>query len=304
MDYRKFNTLRSFGIEIEVGREVCRPTIIDCINKNTNRHVRSSFYHPSVNNSFWDVKLDGSCGAKFNKGINEGGYEITSFKGSGVNDLIHIAKTIANLKKINVKTNENCGFHIHVDVSDFNIDDIGILINNWLCIEYVMFFMVPWRRKFNKYCAKITNSKKNEKLCITSQDYWSLYKPNNTSLNNSDRKFSLNLVNFYRSITLKSFKRKTVEFRFPESTLVEKNIKNWTRFLVYFVEYVYSRKIIYDLDAVDNVSNFLSFVGLEKSSKVILSEGLEETRDWVLRKLRRHSCGIDFKKQADSLIGT
>lgn len=302
MQHRKFNTLRPFGIEIEIGREVPRQSIVEHIQKNTRRHIRSSYYHPSINNSFWDVKLDASCGAKFIKGVNEGGYEITSYKGSGVNDLIHISKVIASTKKIKVKTNENCGFHIHVDISDFSLDDVGILINNWLCVEYLMFYMVPWRRKFNKYCSKISSSYKSSKDCITPEDYWNSYKPSTTSLNNSDRRFSINLVNYYRAITLKSFKRKTIEFRFPESTLVEKNIKNWTRFLIHFVETVKSRNKIFDIDYVDSLECFLEFVGLEKSSQIILSEGLEETRDWVLRRLRRFSCVSELKRQANNLL--
>lgn len=302
MQFRKFDTLRCFGIEMEIGREVPRPNIVDFLRRKTHRQIKSSYYHPSINNYFWDVKLDGSCGAKLIKGINEGGYEITSYKGSGVYDLIHISKVISSLKSINVKVNENCGFHVHVDVSDFSSEDVGILINNWLCIEYFIFCMVPDRRKVSKYCTRFTSVCKYNKTCLNASDYWNLYKPNNTSLNNADRRLSMNLVNYYRSITLKSFKRKTVEFRFPESTLVEKNIKNWARFLINFIELVKSRQTIYPINSVDNVCDFLSFSGLRFDDNNLLSEGLLETRNWAIKKLRRHSCNSQIKNEANVLL--
>jgi hypothetical protein len=305
MDYSnliKFDTKRSFGIEIEVGKEISKHIISDAVQKLSYKRVRSSYYHPSINNTFWDIKHDGSCGAKENKGINEGGYEITSYKGSGVRDLLHISKVISSLKSIKIKTNHNCGMHIHVDVSDFNTEDMGILINNWLSIENYIFCMVPFRRKENKFCNRVLTSKTINNSLKTASDYWEYYKPNSTALTSCDRRMSMNLLNFYRSIKLKTFNRKTVEFRFPESTLVEKNIKNWARFLVFFVEFVKNTKRLAPAAPTDSLLNFLSIVGLYNSDeKVKYSPGLIETRLWILKRINRYGNHCT-KNQAKNLI--
>jgi hypothetical protein len=299
----KFNTKRSFGVEIEVGKEVSKNVIFESVQKLSYKRVRSSYYHPSVNNTFWDIKHDGSCGAKMKNGINEGGYEITSYKGSGVKDLLHISKVISTLKSIKIKTNHNCGMHIHVDVSDCNVDEIGCLINNWIFIEDIMFCMVPLRRKLNKFCNRLYTSKINNNSLKTAKDYWECYKPNSTALTSGDRRMSLNLLNYFRSMKLKTFNRKTVEFRFPESTLVEKNIKNWVRLLVFFVEFSIRNKKLISISPIDNLLKFLNVVGLyDFDNKIKYSSGLLETRLWALKRIHRYANNIDIKNQAKNLI--
>ena len=49
----------------------------------------------------------------------------------------------------------NCGYHIHINASDFNEEEMGRLISYWLLIEDVFFNMVPFRRTVNKYCKKV-----------------------------------------------------------------------------------------------------------------------------------------------------
>jgi hypothetical protein len=299
----KFDTKRSFGIEIEVGKEIPKHVIFDAVQKLSHRSVRSSYYHPSINNNFWDIKHDGSCGAKIKNGTNEGGYEITSFKGSGVKDLLHISKVVSGLKSTKIKTNHNCGMHVHVDVSDFSTEDIGVFINNWLCIENLVFSMVPSRRRFNKFCNKISLSKPENLNLKCPNDYWNYYKPNSTALTSSDRRMAINLLNFFRSIKLKTFNRKTVEFRFPESTLVEKNIKNWTRFFVFFIESVKTRNRLLTIDSANNCCDLLYVAGLYPNKEnTLLSEGLQETRLWILKRICRYGESSCIKNQAKNLI--
>jgi hypothetical protein len=299
----KFDTNRCFGVEIEVGKEVNRDLIINFIKSNTHRYVKKSFYRPTINNSYWDVKHDGSCGAKYINGINEGGFEINSYKASGVYQLKDICYVISKLKTIGVKVNSNCGFHVHVEVSDFDTDDVGTLLNNWIYVENMIFSCVPKKRKDNKYCQRIAFdynlSKDDFKKPI---DFWNLYKPKTTTLNNFDRKRSLNINNYYRSISLKKFNRKTIEFRFMESTLCEKNIKNWVRFLVHFVGFCKNRKKIFHGPFINDVEEFLNSVGLGGlNNGWCLSPGLLETRKWVLQRLSRH--GTIFKKEAKLILG-
>jgi hypothetical protein len=300
----KFDTRRSFGIEIEVGKEVSRDAIINFIKSRTRRNVKKSYYRPTVNNNYWDVKHDGSCGAKFVNGINEGGFEINSFKGSGVKDLIEICNTISNLKKIKTKTNKNCGFHIHVEVDDFDSNLIGVLLNNWIYIEDMMFSCVPIRRRYNKFCEKIGYENVIKKNTLkTADDFWDFYKPKSTALTNSTRRRSLNINNFYRSISLKRFNRKTIEFRFMESTLCGKNIKNWSRMLINFVEFCKKRNKLFLGTPTNSAKHFLDFVGLgNEHSGYKLSSGLSETRLWVLKRLARYGMNNHIKEEAKLLI--
>lgn len=307
--FLKFDTKRCFGVEIEVGKEIGRDTIIDFIKYRTNRFVKKSYYRPTINNHYWDVKHDGSCGSKFVNGINEGGYEINSYKASGVNDMKEIAWMISNLKKINVKVNNNCGFHLHVEVSDYDSENIGVLLNNWIFVENMIFSCVPNKRKSNKYCQKLgsqpLDAKEDLKKAI---DFWNYYKPKTIALTNTDRKKALNIINFYRSISLKKFNRKTVEFRFMESTLCEKNIKNWIRFLVNFVEFCKNRnKLLFNRglirENIITVEDFLEVVGLGSNLRgFTLSEGLTETRKWVLQRLARHGENLVIKNEAKTLL--
>lgn len=287
---RVFSTLRSFGIEVEIGKEVSKNQIVELVKNNSHKPTRNSFYHPSINNNHWDVKNDASCGAKFIKNMNEGGYEITSFKGSGINDLIHISDVVGKLKQLKVKVNENCGLHIHVDIKDFDLNNMGCLINNWLVIENYLFDAVTPRRKNNKYCIRLCSMKNDSKVFKSAFDYWNYYRPRSTSLSSAERRMAINLVNYKKAITLKNFKRKTVEFRFPESTLCSKNIKNWARILINFVENVKRTNCIYDENSFCDISNFLTILGLhDPDKKIKFSKGLAESRNWIVKKMLRHS---------------
>ncbi len=301
--FLKFDTKRCFGVEIEIGKEINRDLIVLYLKKNTRRFVKKSYYRPTVNNSYWDVKHDGSCGLKVVNGINEGGYEINSYKASGINELKEICKIVSNMKTIGVKVNNNCGFHLHVEVADFSEDVMGILLNNWIHIEELVFDCVPKKRKNNKYCQRMNHEylmlKENFRKPI---DFWNLYKPKATTLNNAERKRSLNINNYYRSLNLKKFNRKTVEFRFMESTLCEKNIKNWVRFLVNFVEFCKNRSKMIS-KPIASVEEFLEIVGLgSPNNGYELSEGLTDTRNWILKRMVRHSKSVIIKEEAKNLL--
>ena len=305
--------MRNFGIEIEIGNEVSLPILATVINNFSPHPLRSNLYKHSVNNNFWDLKLDGSCGKITDcYGINEGGYEIASFKASGPKQLRHIGKTAKCIKKTGAKTNENCGLHIHVDVQDFSEYDMGKLIAYWLCVEKVILMSTPRRRWANKYCLPLYTDAKpvlNPGKEIDFLEVWNHFKPTNTSAhNNLYRRRTLNVINWYRYIKVKNFKRSTVEFRFPEGTLVEANIKNWTILLVNFVHRI--KICTGNIKFNDNLDleGVLYILGLghNREEFAILEDSLRETKIWLLRRLIRYCYGLpvefflhaDFSEQA------
>ena len=98
--YKEFASNRFFGIELEVGREIPRSIISNVIKRYSKKKVVISNYVNSVNNNYWVVKTDSSCGKKVDHlGQNEGGYEITSYKASGIEDVKIMSKISGEIKK-------------------------------------------------------------------------------------------------------------------------------------------------------------------------------------------------------------
>lgn len=292
--YKKFTAKRHFGLELEVGKEISISRIQEVIASNSFVPVKTGFYRATLNNSYWEVKHDGSCGKNVDKyGINEGGYEIVSYKGYSIKDLTHICKIGQKVKQAGCIVNKNCGMHLHVDVSDFTVSQMGVMIANWLCIEKVLLQAVPSVRKNNKFCNPMQNLRPKLKETIANGlQVWNHYKPYTSKLHdNFDRRCAMNIVNFYRSINLKSFKRCTVEFRFPEGTLVPQTIKNWGRILINFVNKMANQKLIISSIKNYTLSETLEILGLSGNSEEfhILSPGLHESKIWLLKRIIRYA---------------
>lgn len=306
--YKSFNVYRSYGVEMEFGNEVPLRSIENCIESNSHIPLKTKYYKQSINNNNWDLKLDGSCGKKIDRyGMNEGGFELSSFKARGVKQMLHIANVAKNLKRLGVKVNKNCGFHVHVDVSDFDEFKMGMLIANWVAIEDIVLQAVPSNRRYNKFCYPLKSyGMPNAGMYLSPEELWHFYKPKTTSMTANERRRCLNLVNYYRFKKLKNFKRSTVEFRFPEGTLVEDNIKNWIRLLVNFVS---NTPDTCDLTKEKNLCDkslkdilFILGLGSDKNNFTILSKGLLETKIWFLKRLFGYSYMSDIADEAQDIL--
>lgn len=306
--YKTFDSTRNFGVELEVGNEYPRSFISSIIKNYTNMKVNISNYTQSVNNEHWVVKTDASCGRKTrSNGINEGGYEIASFVASGTSDIEKIAKVAHGLKRGGIRANNNCGYHIHVNVADFTENDMGKLISYWLLIEDVFFNIVPFRRTVNRYCKKVKIKNNNfEKAmnAIKEKDIskiWELYKPRTINIRNpAEKRYSLNLLNFYAATKTK-FKRKTIEFRFPEGTLCQETVKNFIFILLSFVEN--TRQLGNPRYKNMNVETFFDICGLSSDKFLyILDNNLIKTKVWILKRLIRYSRVSEYKNQAKKIL--
>jgi hypothetical protein len=289
--FSKFSCKRAFGIELEVGNEIPLSCIRDTIKDNSFVPVKTAFYRASLNNAYWDVKHDGSCGKHIDKyGINEGGYEVCSYKAVHLNDLFHICNIAKTLKGRGCKVNPNCGLHIHIDASDFSIEQMGMLIGAWCCIEDTVLQVAHPSRRKNKYCGKFINSRAGLPDEATPSNLWNFYKPKSTKLHdNYDRRLTLNLVNYFRHLNLKKFRRPTIEFRFPEGTLDAVVIKNWVRLFINFVNRMSVQTNSIQQIRSYNLEDTLKTLGLmaEKNEFLILSPGLHETKKWFLKRIMK-----------------
>lgn len=308
VEYKQFQSERHFGVELEVGREIPRSVISNVIKKYSDKKVVISNYVNSVNNSHWVVKTDSSCGKNTNHlGQNEGGYEITSYKASGISDIEIISKISSEIKKIGVNVNHNCGYHIHIDVSDFSEADMGSLIGHWVCIEDAFFAAVPERRKFNPYCKRLKAKNTSKHYFENSTEIYNRYKPNVANIRNAtEKRYSLNLLNYYVSTKKPSFKRKTIEFRFPEGTLTPTTVKNFIILLINFTETVKQKQTTpkhltnYKLDQIMNILG----IDHDKDKFYIFDKNLFDAKVWFLKRLVRFDWTTDqrYRKPAELLL--
>lgn len=261
---------RNFGIELEIGNEKSQSHIENIVKSNSFIEVKTTNkWAQSINNNFWHIKYDSSCGVK-GKPIDHG-WEIASFKAFGVFNLIHICDIAKELHNNDCRVNENCGLHIHADVSDFSPYEMGSLLNRWLKIEKYLLNTVPMNRRNNIHCKPLFN-----KLCIKNvkqsnpENTWKLLKPTTFKVhNNNQKRFTLNLINYAKFIKFnKKGSRATIELRLPEGTLEWENIYNWTYFYLNFINFSLKNPCLSNSTFVNNIDSFFKTSGINNSKNL------------------------------------
>ena len=286
VEFVKFDSRRNFGVELEVGSEVCKKSIADSIQKSSYcKDVKIFDWTQSINNSDWHVKSDMSCGRR-----GEEGWEIASYVGSGYLDALDISKTASIIEMDGAKTNRNCGLHVHVNVEDFTIRRMAILLAHWMKIENTLSFSIPFWRVNGVYCQMISKLESHYKRHKYSPDYfWTINRPRNLSAHDNFYKmFTLNLVN-YESSLQGIIDRKTVEFRMPEGTLNKNDVINWIRLFVTFVDNC--KKLDMPQNTVSvSLDETLNILGLSHKKKFyVLSKGMFKTKNWLLKRIIRQA---------------
>lgn len=303
VDYKKFSTQRRFGVELEVGSTISKVKVQAAIRSISDRPVVVTKYQPSTENRFWHVKNDATCGPKGRSGPK--GVEIASFVGQGISDLVHIGDVAEKLSEIGCKVNNNCGLHIHAEAHDLSKSQVGVLLAYWIKIERCLQFALPERRRENEYCKMLSSRiliPKYLPLLTSADNFYCLLSPTDLGYyENQDRRVNLNLVNYARASLYGSNIRKTLELRWPEGTLSSVDIKCWTRLFLHFIETCKNRAFPRNFDAC-NLQEMLKYLGLghEDKSFTILSEGLFETKTWLLQRFVEHS--DEFKREAVDLL--
>jgi len=292
MKYKCFSSQRCFGVELETSKTLTREKVRDIIaSSDTPRDVSLTNWGASKNNRNWHIKMDASCGV----GADEWGWEIASYKAHGIDDLISISNVAERLRKHGLKVNNNCGFHIHVEVNDFTPHRMGHLLARWLAVEPWLFNAVPFRRGTCVYCRALRHIRPIKlDATHTAWDLWEHFKPEYKTYGNQDyRRVALNLCNFYMEKDKKRKRRCTVELRLPEGTLRGVDVKNWTRFFVHLVETSVNDVQLFPLHA-PKLDDFFNAAGLGHDGEFsILSPGLRETKLWLLKRLRKYQFNRD-----------
>ena len=306
--YLKFDSLRRFGVEIEVGSEVKKNDVKAAIASSFKQDVYVSRYALSNNNRYWHIKDDSSCGIKGRNGPK--GVEIASFVGRGIEDIDQIADVGSVLEKIGCKVNNNCGFHVHVEVKDLNLTQIATIVAYWIKIEKVISLALPIRRNNNEHCKFIcgpfisNNFKLNVNQSYSAEELWKLMSPKNLSYyDNDDRRYNLNLVNLVRAIKDNSDNRKTLELRWPEGTLNPVDFRCWIKLFIMFIETCKDREMPESLLAFE-LDEALACFGIshDENCFFIMSSAMHELKTWFLERIIQHNQdGVVFYRSEEMM---
>lgn len=301
--YFSFKTQRKFGCELEVTAHLDKHKLRDLIaNIDQNHHIKISEYNEKdYGNSHWTVKRDGSCkDADFKYG-----FEIASFVGATVDDITLINNVVTKLQQSNVKVNDNCSVHVHVEVTDFSKLQIAKMVAIWMKIEKIMLQTVPERRRKSIYCVPLRKHHKAiapDKISFTCKEdrikLFSKIRPN--KYDDIDRRVNFNICNVCSGLDAenknynvyglfekaKQKKRMTVELRMPEGSVDPQNVTNWIKLFVRFVNLSKKRNFPSDLSCL-GLEDTLRFLGLHESkgTPFILSRGLWNLKVWFLQRI-------------------
>lgn len=296
VQYIKFNTKRCFGIELEVARNVTINRLVDAVKlADPKRECRgTSSYCQDSGNNYWHVKFDRSCGSR----QGEGGWEVASYKASGAKDLVKISDMGKVLKAAGAQINDNCGYHIHAELADFNSGQAATLVATWMKIEPLIMEMCPPNRRNNIYCRPLRTAKPcTEKQAQDPTTFWMTVRPN--GFDNNERRVSLNMANY----AMGGAAKRTAELRLPEGTLDPKDIKNWARLFVHFVNFTKKQKYPGNITPVTDVRGAVTLLGLHNEDPFfILSKGLYETKTWFLSRIQKYSSKKALRAEAKDFL--
>jgi len=299
--YKYFPNERRFGIELELSNNITKKQLGFIINEYENIYNENKKnvvltpgkegWAQTKENDFWHVKFDRTCGP-LGKNFDHG-WEIASYIGKGIDDVNHISRLARFLDSAGAEVNQNCGFHIHVEVKDFDNILMGNLLSRWLKIENFLISICHVSRKDNPYCKplrKKINKKTLEFFYKKNQPetLWELFRPMDLSTyNNYQKRVTLNTINFAISKINPKFSRNTIELRLPECRLQENYTKNWIRLILNFVENCKNNtEQLDDLKPSKSLKDILKYLGLSDDNNfVFLCPDLINTKVWILNSI-------------------
>lgn len=203
---------RRFGVEIEAYncdrnrlaqelREAGIDVAIEGYNHNTSNH--------------WKLVTDGSL-----TGNNT--FELVSPVLEGEAGLQQLQKVCWVLDYCDVKVNDSCGLHIHMDAADFTIETWRNLAITYRRLESIIDAFMPHSRRQNSYCKSLISI--SEQRILEAQNVEQL-----RSVFNNDR---------YRKLNLEAYARhRTVEFRQHSGTINFTKMENWIRFVANMITF-------------------------------------------------------------------
>jgi hypothetical protein len=304
--YKAFTSKRKFGVEFELSNNLDLSELHAVLTKaspDKNVYQHNSWAQTDDNNEYWHIKRDSTCGPEGKtKQIEKYGYEVASYVGKGVKDILHMGKVAEAMKKDGAKINKHCGIHIHASADGLTAEQVGVIMAYWVKIERTMFQSCPPSRRRNKYCRSLRR-RVPVRTKLTPIQFWEKIRPGNLNTHeNNDKKVSVNTVGFTASQQGCYGVKNTLELRMPEASLEKADIINWIRLYLNFVESTKKAKMPLSRQ-VANVKDTLQILGLQGVQNFfILSSGLYETKLWFLNRIIQYSTMPTLVKEAKKIV--
>lgn len=135
-------------------------------------------------------------------------------------DVERICKVIDYLRESDIKVDDNCGLHVHIDIHDI---DKYHLMGAWLWCERSIMKCFPVERRKSGFCECMIEKPLNKRL---------IAKILEEKTDESEHMKDVNLGNYDN--------RKTVEIRLSEGSLDTTWIRAWIKFLLRWVDFAKS----------------------------------------------------------------
>lgn len=277
IEYKEVTQQRKFGVELEVSPDISKSSIgqrleffeqVYGLKKPVVVTSTKKGWAETKANNYWHVKYDSTCGPQ-GKGLDFG-WEIASYIAKGKEDLLNIGEASEWMHEF-LSTNSNCGLHVHVDVSDFNQKEMGLLLTHWMSIEHILISICDPCRDKNHYCRSLWPRMDQLISCNpwlstnNPLDFWKLMQPEDFNTHNNDeKKYAINTVGFATGQLVESHSRKTVELRLPECKLGRDHVLGWTTLFLNFVDNCRSVEPTYPIRPSYEISEVLKLIGLEE----------------------------------------
>lgn len=205
-----FSFRRKFGVEIEAYNCTKHKLIREL--QEIGIAVREEGYNHETRDH-WKLTTDGSL-----NGSNT--FELVSPILEGENGLEELEKVCWVLELCNVKINESCGLHVHMNATDFDIATWQNLLLSYKHAENEIDSFMPASRRNNHFCRSLRGiSDESIKAARTVEQLQRLFPTTNGTRR-------------YQKVNLEAYSRhKTVEFRQHSGTINFTKIENWVRFL-------------------------------------------------------------------------
>lgn len=201
-----YSFTRKFGIEIEAYN--CTREKLASELRGAGIDVAVEGYNHTTRNH-WKLVTDASL-----TGNNT--FELVSPVLEGEAGLKELEKVCWVLEFCDVKVNDSCGLHIHMDAADFDLQTWKNLALSYKHLERVIDSFMPQSRRQNYYCKGLS--------FISVADIQAAQNINDLRATFGN--------NRYRKVNLEAYARhRTVEFRQHSGTTNFTKMENWVRFL-------------------------------------------------------------------------
>ena len=202
---------RKFGIELEISNISMRQSY-EAI-KAIGVKVEIESYNHTDHKDHWKIVRDGSV---------DNGHEVVSpilIGQAGLDETVRVANA---LKTAEASANKTCGFHVHFDARNMNLDEIRTICTRYAKYEAEIDRFMPRSRRAdnNRYCRSVVRE-------FGYTEFKTATTIERLADAQEDRYFKVNLKAYLR--------HHTIEFRQHSGTVEAEKIQNWILFLNDFV---------------------------------------------------------------------